>query len=115
MTAVKEDILDRAIAGRLIGSLSSAIDPVPWQVQSGSLEKRGPLSREGLCLTPSGEIYKHSLNPTITTGCAVELSIALGHERFAAQSLILKRDRHFWLTEELMFSCGFLQAALIEL
>lgn len=105
MTAVKQDILDRAIAARLIGSLTSAIDPTPWPVR---LLVRG-VESEGLWLHPVEETGKHSLNATIAAGAAVELTVAMEHVRFAAKSQIIKRDRHFWLTQEMMFSAILLR------
>jgi hypothetical protein len=98
------DILDRAIAGRSLGLLRSDADGVPWQVRL--------LTRtvdQGLWIHAADEDLKHSLDAIIARGATVELSVALEHERFAAKSQIVRRDRHFWLTQETMLNAILLR------
>jgi len=108
MTLVAEEILDRAIAGRLLGSLCAPGDSTPWQVR---LLVRGT-ERDGLWIHPADESKSHSLDTIISTGASVELSVALEHERYATKSQIIRRDRHFWLTEEMMFSAVLLHGPI---
>jgi hypothetical protein len=105
MVPVVEDILDRAIGGRLLGSLRADSEPTPWEVR---ILMRA-VDQDGLWVQPIDETPKHSLDAMIARGAPVELSVAIAHKRFAARSQIVQRDRHFWLTEELMFNAVLLR------
>jgi hypothetical protein len=105
MVATVEHILDRAIAGRMTGTLTSSIDPAPWQAR---LLARAP-EHDGLWIHPADETAKHSLDAVIAQGAPVELAIAIDHARYALRSQIIRRDRHFWLTQEFMYSAILLR------
>ena len=108
MTGVTEDILDRAITGRLLGSLSAGPASPPWEIR---FLVRGT-EADGLWVHPTDESAKHSLDPIIERGSPVEISFGMDHHRYAAKSQIIRRDRHFWFTEELMFSAILLRGPI---
>jgi len=108
MLASVDEILDRAIKTRLIATLSGQGEATPWQARLLSTDK----DSGGLWIHPIDETAKHSLDGVIARGAPVEVAVADNHERLSARSSIVRRNRHFWLTQELMYNAVLLRGPI---
>jgi hypothetical protein len=108
MIGSADAILDRAIAGRMAGTLTEPPDERrQWQVR---FLAHG-VEHDGIWIEPLDEA-KQSLDPHIAGGCAVQVAICLDHARFAFRSSIIRRNKHFWLTESMMFEALLLRGPI---
>jgi c-di-GMP-binding flagellar brake protein YcgR len=98
MTSCIPDLLDRVLAGRLPGTLAVASDPrQQWQVKFLARDA----INDGVWVEPMGEAQR-PLDPIIARGAAVEVAFCLNHARYAFQTQIVRRNKHFWLNALLL-------------
>jgi hypothetical protein len=105
MTSCIPDLLERALNTRLAGSLTVVSDSrQQWQVK---LLARDSV-HEGIWVEPLGESQR-SLDPVIARGGLVEVAFCLKHTRHAFRTQIVRRNKHFWLTETMLFNALLLR------
>jgi hypothetical protein len=108
MIGSASEILDRATTGRMAGVLSVPPDERrQWQVRFLA----GDDEYEGVWVEPVDEA-KQPLDTLIASGCTVQVAICLDHRRFAFRSSIVRRNKHFWLTESMMFKALLLRGPI---
>lgn len=100
MTVCSTDLLERVIAGRLAGTLTVPPDErEQWQVRFLAYDA----AREGVWVEPINDA-RRPLDPFIAAGTPVRVAICLDHARHAFDTRIVRRNKHFWLTESMMFN-----------
>jgi c-di-GMP-binding flagellar brake protein YcgR len=105
MISSKPDLLDRAVTGRLAGTLCVPGDvKQQWPVRFLAHE---PV-HNGVWVEPLGE-SQASLDALIARGATVEVAVCQNHTRQAFRTTIVRRNKHFWLTETMMFNALLLR------
>ena len=103
--ATSPDLLEQALAGRLMATIA---------IQQGSQRRewkvrllRAEGDEQGIWAQPTAANYAKSTPPEI--GSEVEVAFHLGHTRTCFQSVLLRHDKHFWLNEQIMLEAVMLQ------
>src|SRR5579863_10324772 len=95
MIANRQGILDRVIDGHMPAALTVPPDESrQWPLRFLANEEE----HEGVWVEPlngSGRL----LDPLIASGSSVQVAICIDRSRFAFNTSILRRIKHFWLTE----------------
>ena len=105
MISSKQDHLDRAITGRLSGVLSAPADARhQWVVRFLAHE---PV-HNGIWIESLGE-NQSALDAIIAAGSKVEVALCQNHRRHAFSTTIVRRNKHFWLAETMMFNALLLR------
>ncbi len=105
MTGTQPNLLDRAVTGRLSGTLSLPQDArQQWPVRFLAHE---PV-QSGIWVEPMGE-NQSSLDSVIAAGAQVEIALCHSHTRHAFRTTIVRRNKHFWLSETMMFNALLLR------
>ena len=105
MVRTQPSLLDRAITGRAPGTLSLPADPKhQWPVRFLSHE---PV-HNGIWVEPLGD-SQSAIDSVIASGSLVEIALCQNHTRHAFRTTIVRRNKHFWLTEMMMFNALLLR------
>jgi len=105
MVRTQPSLLDRAITGRLAGTVCVPADPKQqWPVRFLSHE---PV-HNGVWIEALGD-SQSPLDSVIAGGAQVEIALCHNHTRHAFRTTIVRRNRHFWLTETMMFNALLLR------
>jgi hypothetical protein len=99
MVSCGYEALDRAIAGRLAGSLTGppSDERRHWTVRFIAYDP----AHDGIWVEPLDE-DDQPLDALIEDRSAVEASIGFDQNRYAFQTRIERRESHYWLTESLI-------------
>ena len=97
MVSCGYEVLDRAIAGRMPGFLTTAQSQLEWQVRFLAYDAE----HDGIWVEPLDE-SRQPLDPLIAAGSQVQAAIGIDHNRYAFLTGIDRREMHFWLTESTM-------------
>jgi len=105
MISSKPDLLDRAVTGRLAGTMCLPGDArQQWPVR---LLAHEPV-HNGIWVEPLGETQS-ALDAVIARGAMVEIALCQNHTRQAFRTTIVRRNKHFWLSETMMFNALLLR------
>jgi c-di-GMP-binding flagellar brake protein YcgR len=105
MVRTQPDLLDRAVTGRLAGALAVPTDSrQQWQVR---FLAREPI-QGGIWVEPLGD-SQAPLDSVIARGLPVEVALCQNHARHAFRTTIVRRNKHFWLSETMMFNALLLK------
>lgn len=108
MIGTAQTILDRAIAGRMAGTLTVPPDERrQWRVRFLAHEDEN----DGVWVEAPEEA-RLPLDPYIAGRIGVQIAICLDHARWAFRSSIVRRNKHFWLTESMMFEALLLRGPI---
>ncbi|HEY8749290.1 MAG TPA: hypothetical protein VIM11_15005 [Tepidisphaeraceae bacterium] len=102
------ELLERAVAGRFGGTLSVLPDiRQQWQVRFLAHDA----DHEGVWVEPLGG-NQAPLDSAIGRGDMVEVALCQNHSRHAFRAQIVRRNKHFWLTETMMFNALLLRGPI---
>lgn len=97
MDSNQQDLLRRAVGEKLTACLAVVGEKKPRQWNLRYL-KLSPDPAPGIWAQPTDE-KKSELDVPISSGAEMEVSYTQGHQRWRFRTRILKRDKHFWLTD----------------
>lgn len=97
MDSNQQELLRRAVGEKLSASIAFASANKPRQCNLRFL-KLSPDPTPGIWAQPMDE-KRSEMDFPISSGADVEVSYTHGHQRWRFHTRILKRDRHFWLTD----------------
>jgi len=97
MDSNQQDLLRRAGGEKLNASIAFASADKPRQCNVRFL-KLSPDPAPGIWAQPMDE-KRSEMDHPISNGAEVEISYTQGHQRWRFRTRILKRDKHFWLTD----------------
>src|SRR5579859_4322288 len=108
MLQTQPNLLDRAIAGRLPGMLCITHDPKhQWPLRFLAHE---PV-HNGIWIEPLADAQS-PLDSVIASGAQIEVALCQNHTRHAFRTTIVRRNKHFWLTESMMFNAVLLRGPI---
>ena len=108
MTVCTPDLLERAIAGRLAGTLTVPPDErEQWQVRFLARDA----AHDGVWVEPIDD-SRRPLDSVIARGLPVQVALCLDHARHAFRTQVVRRNKHFWLTQSMMFQALLLRGPI---